>query len=235
MCATEPSRLAHVARGARQALRRWPLAGLIVALAAVAQQPSREQEQIRRLRQQVQQLQADLASAQQSAQAARAEADKRAGAAQAEASRARRSAGTSAARVQELEQRLQAVSTERDGLQTQLTASQAEVERLRPALAQARAQSGADTLRVQRRETELEGLQQRFARQNAALDLCSRHNQSLRSVSLDLLGRWQRMDWRDALASKEPFVQTERVRIENLVQGYEEQIDRASLAPAQRP
>jgi hypothetical protein len=37
------------------------------------------------------------------------------------------------------------------------------------------------------------------------------------------------------MAAKEPFVQGERVRIENLVQGYEEQIDRASLVAPTAP
>ncbi len=206
------------------------LGGLVLSLGVAAQQPSREQEQIRRLRQQVQQLQAELATSQQAAQAARADADKRAGQAQAEAQRARRSASGSAERLKELDERVQALTGERDALQGQLTAAQGELESTRTALARARAQSGADTLRVERREAELATLQQRFTGQNTALELCARHNQALRTVSLELLDRWQRTDWRDVVAAREPFVQSARVRIENLVQGYEEQIDRASLA-----
>ncbi len=131
----------------------------------------------------------------------------------------------------ELEARLLSLGTEHEALQARATTLGAELERDRAALAQLRAQAGAESLRLQRRDDELVALQARFGAQNGALDLCSRHNQALREVSLELLQRWQRVDWRDALAAKEPFVQTERVRIENLVQGYEEQIDRASLAP----
>lgn len=221
MCATETGR----------GWRAGPLLalGLTLCLAAQAQQPSREQEQIRRLRQQVQQLQQELAAAQQGAQSARADAERRASAAGAEAARARRTATGSAARIAELEAGLQTLQADHQALQGRQTALQADLERDRAELARVRAEFGGSSLRLVRREGELEALQARFRTQNAALELCSRHNQTLRTVSLDLLQRWQRMDWRDALAGKEPFFQTERVRIENLVQGYEEQIDRASL------
>jgi chromosome segregation ATPase len=135
----------------------------------------------------------------------------------------------------ELETRLQTLGTEHEALQGRAATLSTELERDRAALAQARSQAGAEGLRVQRREAELETLQARFRTHNAALLQCSRHNQSLREVSLELLQRWQRMDWRDAMAAKEPFVQGERVRIENLVQGYEEQIDRASLVAPTAP
>ena len=218
---------------------------LALALPALAQQaPSREQEQIRRLRQQTQQLQQELAAAQQSAQAARAEAEQRAASAQAEASRARRSASGAAERVKELEAELDTLRSAQASQQARQAELTLALEGAQGELRTTRNELGARSLRLTRREGELEALEARFRGQNAALDLCTRHNQTLRSVSLDLLGRWQRMDWRDALAAKEPFVQTERVRIENLVQGYEEQIDRATLArpaaagasgPAPRP
>lgn len=215
---------------------------LAVSLGATAQQPSREQEQIRRLRQQLQQLQQELSTAQQAAQSGKADADRRASAAQSEATRAKRSASSSVARIQELEAELKSLRTEQAALQSRQAALTSELERGRTALAQVRAEFGSGSMRLARREGELEALQARFGLQNAALALCSRNNQALRASSLELLQRWQRMDWRDALAAKEPFVQTERVRVENLVQGYEEQIDRASLvvppaapAPANLP
>jgi chromosome segregation ATPase len=203
--------------------------GLAVTLGATAQQPSREQEQIRRLRQQLQQLQQELSTAQQAAQSAKADADQRAGVAKAEATRAKRSASSSVARVQELEAELKSLRTEQAALQSREAELRSELERDRTALAQVRAEFSSGGMRLARREGELEALQARFRSQNAALDLCARNNQTLRASSLELLQRWQRMDWRDALAAKEAFAQTERVRVENLVQGYEEQIDRASL------
>jgi chromosome segregation ATPase len=196
------------------------------------------------LRQQVQQLQQELAAAQQGTQAARAEADQRTASAQAEASRARRSASGTAQRVKELEAELDTLRSEQSAQQARQAELTQQLERAQGQLRSTRNELGARDLRLSRRESELESLEARFRSQNGALDLCTRHNQTLRGVSLDLLGRWQRMDWRDALAAKEPFVQTERVRIENLVQGYEEQIDRATLArpaaagasgPAPRP
>jgi hypothetical protein len=101
----------------------------------------------------------------------------------------------------------------------------------RQSLDDARAELDRRALGLREGERRSNELLVRFRAQNAALEMCARNNQELRSVSLELLERWQRHDWKDVLAAREPFVQTRRVAIENLVQGYEDRIEQAWLPP----
>lgn len=199
------------------------------ALALAQSTPSREQEQIRRLRQQLQQLQQELASARQGEAAAKAESARRLAATESAARRAQRSASGTGQRVTELETELEA---QRQLLATsaqQLAQRSTERDEARMALAQAREELTRRAQRLAEGERSAGQLLAQYRTQNAALDLCARHNRSLQTVSLELLGRWQRHDWRDALAAKEPFVQARRLEIETLTQGYEDRIDAASL------
>ena len=206
-------------------------AALLPALACAQAAPSREQEQIRRLRQQVQQLQQELAGARQAEAAARADSGRRVGEAEAAARRAQSGAAATRTRVAELEAELGALRSDHATDQEALRRSSAERDEARAALQQAREELTRRGTRLAEGERQSAELLARFRAQNSALDLCARHNQQLRTVSLELLDRWQRHDWRDVLTAREPFVQTRRVEIENLVQGYEDRID-AALLPA---
>jgi chromosome segregation ATPase len=205
---------------------------LLMPLLALAQSaPSREQEQIRRLRQQLQQLQQELATARQGEAGARIESANRVAAAEAAARRAQRGAAGTAQRVAELETELTSLRDKAADGDKQLLQRTAERDDARQGLAQAREELSRRTQRLAEGERSAADLLARFRTQNAALDLCSRHNKTLQAVSMELLGRWARHDWRDALLTKEPLVQARRVEIENLVQGYEDRID-AALLPA---
>jgi chromosome segregation ATPase len=205
---------------------------LLMPLLALAQSaPSREQEQIRRLRQQLQQLQQELATARQGEAGARIESANRVAAAEAAARRAQRGAAGTAQRVAELETELTSLRDKAADGDKQLLQRTAERDDARQGLAQAREELSRRAQRLAEGERNSTDLLARFRTQNAALDLCSRHNKTLQAVSMELLGRWARHDWRDALLTKEPLVQARRVEIENLVQGYEDRID-AALLPA---
>jgi chromosome segregation ATPase len=225
VCATD--RRAVALRSAVLAL----CAALLPTLATAQAAPSREQEQIRRLRQQVQQLQQELASARQAEAAARADSGRRVVEAEAAARRAQRGATATRERVAELEAELGTLRGEHSAGQEALRRSTTERDEARAALAQARDELTRRGTRLADGERQSAELLTRFRAQNSALDLCARHNQQLKAVSLELLDRWQRHDWRDVLAAREPFVQTRRVEIEKLVQGYEDRID-AALLPA---
>jgi chromosome segregation ATPase len=205
------------------------LALLVPALALAQSAPSREQEQIRRLRQQLQQLQQELATARQAEAAARIDATRRIGEAEAAARRAQRGVTGTRGRITELEAELAALRERGTATEAQLLQRTGERDEARQALAQARDELGRRAQRLAEGERGAAELLARHRAQNAALELCSRHNQSLKAVSLELLDRWQRHDWRDVVAAKEPFVQGRRVQIENLVQGYEDRIDAAQL------
>lgn len=205
---------------------------LLVPLLALAQSaPSREQEQIRRLRQQLQQLQQELATARQGEAGARTESAQRVAAAEAAARRAQRGAAGTTQRVAELEAELTSLRDKAADIDKQLLQRTAERDEARQGLAQASEELGRRAQRLAEGERSSTDLLARFRTQNAALDLCSRHNKTLQAVSMELLGRWARHDWRDALLAKEPLVQARRVEIEKLVQGYEDRID-AALLPA---
>ncbi len=227
MCATS-MRLTSPPRAAVALLA----CALLMPLLALAQSaPSREQEQIRRLRQQLQQLQQELATARQGEAGARIESANRVAAAEAAARRAQRGAAGTAQRVAELETELTSLRDKAADGDKQLLQRTAERDDARQGLAQAREELSRRTQRLAEGERSAADLLARFRTQNAALDLCSRHNKTLQAVSMELLGRWARHDWRDALLTKEPLVQARRVEIENLVQGYEDRID-AALLPA---
>jgi chromosome segregation ATPase len=222
MCATS-----RVHRAAVVLLTALLLPGLALAQSA----PSREQEQIRRLRQQLQQLQQELATARQGEAAVRTESAQRLAAAQAAARRAQRGSAETTQRLAELETQLASQREAAELADRQLAQRTAERDEARQGLAQARDELARRAQRLADGERSATDLQARFRAQNAALDLCTRHNKSLQTVALELLDRWQRHDWRDALLAKEPLVQARRVEIENLVQGYEDRID-AALLPA---
>jgi chromosome segregation ATPase len=227
MCATSM----RATRPPRAAVAALACAVLMPLLAVAQSAPSREQEQIRRLRQQLQQLQQELATARQGEAGARAESANRVAAAEAAARRAQRGATGTAQRVAELETELTGLRDKLADTDRQLLQRTAERDEARQGLTQSREELSRRAQRMAEGERSAADLLARFRTQNAALDLCSRHNKTLQAVSMELLGRWARHDWRDALLAKEPLVQARRVEIESLVQGYEDRID-AALLPA---
>ncbi len=232
MCATDRSCPGTAGRGRWGVLLSVALALAIGPALVLAQSaPSREQEQIRRLRQQVQQLQQELSVARQAEASARADLGRRATEAEAQARRAQRGAAGTRARVAELEAELGTLLAENTSRRDELTRRTAERDDARKALAQATDELARRGRQLAEGQRGLNDLQSRFVAQNAALDLCARHNRSLQAVSLELLDRWQRHDWLDTVAAREPLIQSRRVAIENLVQGYEDRID-AALLPA---
>ena len=241
MCATEPRPELPVWRAPRR--HPWWRVALVLTLLSISiqshaqQAPSRDQEQIRRLRQQVQQLQQAQQEAtlqQQALQKARSEADQRTAKAQGEAARVRSTVKASNERVSELQTELGSLRTAHNELQAREARLVADLAQARGSLSQVRADLAERVARLQQQDNSLADLDRRGRQVTDALALCSRNNQALRSVGLELLDRWQRHDWRDFAGAKEPFLQLKRVEIENLVQGYEERIDKASLA-AVRP
>lgn len=204
--------------------------------AAWAQQaPSREQELIRRLRQQVQQLQQAQAEQQQAAAKAGADlaaAAKRAQAAQAEAGRVRGSAAAQARALAELQAERDALAGERDTVRQQLQEARADIERRTQAEATLRADAAQRQTLLATRETTFADLWRRHQAQAHGLQACIASNTKLHALGLELLDRYEKKGVADVLAQHEPFVQASRVRLENLLQGYREQLDQSALKPA---
>lgn len=233
MCASD-----RRARAFRLLALRWLVVACLPVLAvdAVAQQsPSREQEQIRRLRQQVQQLQQEQAGAQQQRQ--QAEAEQRRAAAErqdleaglrrsrGEIGNARTEARLATERAQQLEQQLSAARAESQALQDSLTATRAQLQQAQAALAQTQARLGT----LQAAHAELNAAHRDRGDQ---LGRATSSNLALHRLGVELLDRYRNKGVAEALATQEPFLQTKRVELENLVQDYRDRLDGERLRPA---
>jgi chromosome segregation ATPase len=225
-------------RHSRVRFNRWPVAALalVLALPVLAQQAaSREQEQIRRLRQQVQQLQQELATQQQSAQQAsrdKAEAERKLQGVQSEASRSRAAVRAGAGKVAELEQSLESLRSEHGNLQSRGAELQTELDKSRAAIAQLRSESEQRRQQLGSRDSALASLQQRHRTQAEGLQTCIVRNQALQTLGQELLQRWSGKGLGETLAVKEPFLRLNQVELENLVQGYQDKLDKEALAAA---
>lgn len=214
-----------------RAINRVLLMALLVvtALPAVAQQgTAREQETLRRLRAQAQQLQQSLTTAQQESQAKaqlaeaqRAVAERRG----AEADAARGLAARRARELTTLRAELDALKAEREGLQTRLTEAKTVSEQL------AKAEAGLRTT-LSTRDRELAELRARTEQQSAALSTCIDRNLALYGTGIELLDRYGQQGFWQSLAKQEPVLQLSRVKLENLIEGYRDRLDGLKLDAA---
>lgn len=229
-------------------------AGVVVALAALVawpahaqQAPSREQEQIRRLRQQVQQLQAQVseqsqAQAQAAQQAAAQQA--RADAAAAAQQRSRTALAASEKLGQATQQALADLQKDHTALQAEVAAVKAQAQATQADLQAARAEQATLRQRVaagEAQSAELDAQRRLLASQLRASVL---QRQALEDLSSELLSRLSQRSPLAAIAQDEPFVQFGRVAQENVVQGYTDRLralrlkapaDPATVMPAQAP
>ncbi len=60
-------------------------------------------------------------------------------------------------------------------------------------------------------------------------------NLTLYTTAREILTRYEKFGLGDALAAKEPFTEVTRVKLENLVQGYEDKVDKEKLGPPAGP
>lgn len=219
----------------RRTLAALLMLGLAGGAAYAQSAPGREQELIRRLRQQVQQLQQAQSEQQQAAQKAMAElaaAQKRAEAALADSGRARGAVATQAKNVAELRTERDALATERDVLKRQVDEARAEIERRTQAEAALRAEAAQRQALLATREATYASLWQRHQAQAQGLQACIDANAKLHALGLEFLDRYENKGASELWSQREPFLQFGRVKLENLLQGYREQLDQSALKPA---
>jgi chromosome segregation ATPase len=209
-------------------------AGVVAALAALvawpvlAQQPqSREQEQIRRLRQQVQQLQAQVgeqsqaqAKAAQQAAAQQARADAAAAAQQ----QSRKALAASEKLGKATQQELVDLQKEHTALQAEMTAVKAQAQATQAGLQAARAEQATLRQRVSAGDAQSAELDTQRRLQASDLRACVLQRQALDDLSAELLTRLSQRSPVTAFAQEEPFLQFGRVQQENLVQGYTDRL-----------
>lgn len=215
-----------------RALNRAVVLSILVltALPVVAQQAaSREQEMLRRLRSQAQQLQQSLTTAQQESQAKAQLAEEQRLAAEKSGAEAETARGLAARRARELSAlrtELDALKAERDGLQMQLT------EATTLSGQRAKAEAGLRATLITR-DRELAELRARSDQQSAALSTCIERNLALYGTGIELLDRYGQRGFWQSLANHEPVLQLSRVKLENLIEDYRDRLDAQKLDASQ--
>ena len=200
------------------------LAGLALAFMATLAhaQADKDAEQLKRLRLQVRQMQQQ----QQQAQEAQAQADR--ARQQAEQSLQSQTADLAA-------QRANAASASRrsSALGKELEALKAEHEKTKAELAALKQQHEAAGLALKASSAREASLTQAGQALSAQLQRCGSDNANLADLGLDILQRYENKGMAEVLSANEPFVQTGRVKLENLKAEYQRRIDSARFkAPA---
>jgi chromosome segregation ATPase len=147
-------------------------------------------------------------------------------------------------KVLRVQRMLRQVSQERDALQAENTRLKSEIEELNrkhagakknsdAALAKSRESNAAMSTELQRTEQNLRQiqtdknlLQETVVGQAQQLETCESHNVKLLQVNRDLLGQYENKGLFDSLMQREPITGLKGVELENIVQDYQDRLDR---------
>lgn len=203
---------------------RFGLALLVAGLSvgAVNAQSDKDADQLKRLRLQLRQLQQNS----QASQEAQAQAE------QARA-RAEQSLSSQAEDLQRQRSAASAASRRAGALQKELAELKAQHQQTLAALAtseeQLKALQGSSRAAHLTAQTTEAGLRARSEQLSAQLERCTSHNTELVSLGQELWERYENKGVAEVLGAAEPFVQTARVRLENLKAEYEKRIMKSSM------
>lgn len=186
----------------------------------------RTQEQLRRLKMQLRQVQQDQEAAVQEARS-KAEADKAVMAqtlksAQGEAAAQRATAGAASRRVRALTEELDSLKKEKVDLGVQLL-------QIKQALEEARIKAVEQQHQMDQTIASWQGRHKQLSEAN---DQCRADNAALYLLGVDLLSKYEQKGLGEILATREPFIQTARVTLENTKAQYQDKLDAARLKVA---
>lgn len=208
---------------------------LATSLAHGEDKPSREQEQLRRLRAQTQQLQQALSAEQQARQAAASELQALKQTQKtdldrldADAQAARRRAGSMQKQLEQTARELAEVRVARDTLQQQLDDTRKLLGAREIDLQQTR-----NTLQDTQRD--LGATRSRSEALAGRLGQCEQDNVALYRTGIEVLDHYRNRTLGDRMVQGEPFSQVGRVRLENLIDAYRDRLDERRSASAQLP
>lgn len=207
-------------------MKRFIVILVLVALVAPAwaASESREKQLLRRMQQQVQQL--DQARAQAEQEKAVAQADKENAERELEKLRVgkRQLAGERAARSR-AEAELKALQAENEALKGRLSDTEKQLADS-VALQRATAQTLAQVESAKKQtENQLAGNQQ-------GLKTCQAHNGKLHSIGREMMQKYRNKSCQDALAQAEPFTGLKKVEVENLLEAWRDRLDREKITAA---
>ena len=155
-----------------------------------------------------------------------------------------RAADAADQKVERMQRLLRQVSQERDSLQAENTRLKSEIEELNrkhtgikknsdTALAKSRESNAAlsmelerTTQNLQQTQSEKNLLQETVVGQAQQLETCGSHNVKLLQVNRDLLGQYANKGFFDSLMQREPVIGLKGVELENILQDYQDRLDR---------
>jgi chromosome segregation ATPase len=142
---------------------------------------------------------------------------------------------------------LRQMSQERDALQAENAKLKGEVEELNRKLGSLKKNSEASlaksregnaalsenlqktTLNLRQTETEKTQLQATVVDQAQLIESCEANNVKMLQINRELLVDYEKKGFMDAMLQREPLTQLKRVEIENIVQEYQDRIDRSEF------
>jgi septal ring factor EnvC (AmiA/AmiB activator) len=206
---------------------------LLLAMMALATSPSwaandsREKQVLRRMQQQVQQIEQARALAEQEKAAALADKETAERELEKFGATKRQLAGERAAR-RRMEAELEAVQTENQALKTRLADTEKQLADS-VALQRATAQTLAQTESAKKHtDGELSGTVR-------DLQSCRTHNGSLYTLGREMMQKYRDKSCQDALAQAEPFTGLKKVEVENLLEIWRDRLDREKLGASGKP
>jgi chromosome segregation ATPase len=155
-----------------------------------------------------------------------------------------RAADAADQKVERIQRMLRQVSQERDSLQAENTRLKSEIEELNrkhtgirknsdTALAKSRESNAALSTELERTAQNLQQtqseknlLQETVVGQAQQIETCESHNVKLLQVNRDLLGQYENKGFFDSLMQREPIIGLKGVELENILQDYQDRLDR---------
>ncbi|MFN4264526.1 MAG: hypothetical protein ACK4F8_02125 [Aquabacterium sp.] len=203
---------------------KWTRLACSVAMAVAllpAHAADKEQEQIKRLKLQMRQIQQEQTDSQAKLAAEKAELEKSVSTAKSSISASKAEAAAASRRAASLGAEIKSLKDEKQALTDQVAQLQKQLEELKQG-----SQLAADQSKQQLAEQK-DAYQALLSKQ----DQCMAHNVELVRLGQDLLTRYEAKGFGEVLGAKEPMIQLGRVKLENLAQSYRDKIDAARAQP----
>lgn len=206
---------------------------LILALTATAAAPAwaasenRERQMLRRMQQQVQQLDQARAQAEQEKTDALA----------AKENLQRELDKLKAVKGQLTSEHLARKRVERElkALQAELEASKTRIAETEAKLADSQAQQRTTVHTLAQTESVKKQTETQLAGTRQDLQLCQTHNGRLYGLGREMMQKYRDKSCQDALAQAEPFTGLKKVEVENVLETWRDQLDRERLGTTGKP
>ncbi len=206
---------------ARSVVRCGLACVLVLCSMLSAHAADRDQEQVKRMKLQLRQLQQEQADAQAKIAADKAALEQSLKSTKSEASATKAAAAQATRAASSLRAELQTLKGEKTALTEQLAQLQKQLDDQKLA-----ALTAADQARTQLAEQK--GVYQSL---QAKQDQCRQDNATLYQVGSDLLARYENKGMLEVFSASEPLVQTGRVKLENLSAHYRDKLEAARTQP----